>query len=226
MELAGDHTAAEVRSWMRSPSTAPDKMVFLTFDDGPDDVGSPQVLKILRDAGVKATFFVVGQKVSKAPQVLRQEVAEGHRIGLHSLTHDYKKLYPGRVADPSRIALEVDATLAKVRAEVGKDFSTTAWRYPGGHASWTGLGPADAELEARGLTWMDWNAVTGDAEPKKRRPTTVAGMVDLATEPINRDVPVVVLLAHDFAGNDMNFAALPEVMEAYADAGYAFGTLI
>ena len=115
--------------------------------------------------------------------------------------------------------------MAAVRAVLGADFSTTAWRYPGGHMSWKNMAASDAELAARGATWLDWNAMTGDAEPKKRRPTTEAAMVAMATEPIAAGEPVVVMLAHDSRGKDLTVASLPKIIDAYKAAGYGFGTL-
>ncbi len=66
------------------PST---RCVALTFDDGPDPVYTPQVLNVLRDYGVRATFFLVGQKVLLYPEIARQIADEGHVIGNHSYTH-------------------------------------------------------------------------------------------------------------------------------------------
>lgn len=222
---SGVYSTADVQAWVEDPTLAPGKLVFLTFDDGPNTSTSIKVLDLLKAAGVKATFFVVGNEVPSAPEVLKREVAEGHGIALHSLTHDYKKLYPGRSANAARVALEFDETMSAIRAVLGDDFTTTAWRYPGGHMSWKNMDAADAELEARGATWLDWNALTGDAEPKKRRPTSVGAMVSMATQPITQGVPVVVLLAHDSGGKDLTVASMPQIIDAYKAAGYGFGTL-
>jgi peptidoglycan/xylan/chitin deacetylase (PgdA/CDA1 family) len=70
--------------------------VALTFDDGPDPTTTRVVLGALRAAGAKATFFVVGQKAEKHPDVLREIVAEGHALGVHGYGHDrfYSLLAP------------------------------------------------------------------------------------------------------------------------------------
>ncbi|MDP2871886.1 MAG: polysaccharide deacetylase family protein [Bacillota bacterium] len=62
-------------------------LVALTFDDGPDPLYTPKVLRLLRQADVKATFFVVGSKVLAHPEIVAQIVADGHTIGNHSHTH-------------------------------------------------------------------------------------------------------------------------------------------
>lgn len=216
---------AEAQAWMSDPATAPGKVVFLTFDDGPNNVTTPRILDILAAADVDATFFVVGSEVPQAPEVLRKTVEQGNRIALHSVTHDYDKMYPGRSANAERAAQEFDGTLQAVRDVLGADFTTTAWRYPGGHMSWDNMDASDKALADRGATWVDWNALTGDAEPENRRPTTSDAMVSMATQPVTDGYKVVVLLAHDSPGKDLTVDSLPRIIEAYRAAGYTFATL-
>ena len=80
-----------------TPRTAgpPDKVIALTFDDGPDPVWTPQILAVLRKEHVPATFFVVGSQAIANPDLVRQTVADGNEIGIHTLTHpDLTKLPP------------------------------------------------------------------------------------------------------------------------------------
>lgn len=65
------------------------KAIALTFDDGPDPENTPRILEILREKQVKATFFVIGKKVEKYPELLHQIDREGHTIGNHSYSHHY-----------------------------------------------------------------------------------------------------------------------------------------
>lgn len=65
----------------------PDRTLALTFDDGPDPVWTPQILDVLRKHHVHATFFVVGSAAIDNPDLLRRITAEGHEIGVHTLTH-------------------------------------------------------------------------------------------------------------------------------------------
>lgn len=64
-----------------------EKIVALTFDDGPDDVFTPQVLDILKKYDVKATFFLIGEKVPYNKSIVKREKEEGHEIGNHTYTH-------------------------------------------------------------------------------------------------------------------------------------------
>lgn len=69
--------------------------VYLSFDDGPDPELSPRVLDLLREYGVKATFFVIAQKAEKYPQIIQRIQREGHGIGNHSLDHHYSPFFKG-----------------------------------------------------------------------------------------------------------------------------------
>jgi len=64
-----------------------ERLVSITFDDGPNPIYTPKILDILREKGVKATFFVVGRQVEKYPDVARRVVEEGHDIGNHTYSH-------------------------------------------------------------------------------------------------------------------------------------------
>ena len=64
-----------------------EKVVALTFDDGPDEVFTPQVLDILKKYDVKATFFLIGEKVQYNKKIVKREKEEGHEIGNHTFTH-------------------------------------------------------------------------------------------------------------------------------------------
>lgn len=61
--------------------------IIITFDDGPDPMYTPRVLDVLRAAGVKACFFVIGEKALKYPELIRKIVSEGHEIGSHGFKH-------------------------------------------------------------------------------------------------------------------------------------------
>ena len=64
-----------------------EKIVALTFDDGPDEVFTPQILDILKKYNIKATFYVIGEKVQYNKKIIRREYEEGHEIGNHTYTH-------------------------------------------------------------------------------------------------------------------------------------------
>lgn len=64
-----------------------ERVAALTFDDGPDAEMTPEVLAVLRRYGIRATFFLVGEKVDRYPEIVRQIVAEGHTVANHTYSH-------------------------------------------------------------------------------------------------------------------------------------------
>ncbi len=85
-----------IPSLRRTPGTfymvhTQNKVVALTFDDGPDPLFTGQVLDILKQQQVKATFFVLGQGAAENPGLVARIHAEGHEIGNHGFTHDYRQ---------------------------------------------------------------------------------------------------------------------------------------
>jgi len=89
--------------------------VALTFDDGPDPRTTPAVLDILEQHEAVATFFVVGHKVDKYPEVVRQIVARGHALGLHGYRHD--RLFA--LQPPARVAADIERTRDAVESACG-----------------------------------------------------------------------------------------------------------
>ena len=121
--------------------------VAVTFDDGPHPEGTPAVLEVLAEYGVKATFFVVGEQVVKRPELLRRIAADGHRIALHGYEH---ALHLRR----SREAMDEDFTRGIAAIEDAVDLTPVLHRPPYGIYSPWSLQNA----RARGLNPMLWSA--------------------------------------------------------------------
>ncbi len=81
--------------------TPQEKVIALTFDDGPWPISTVQVLDILKQNQIKATFFVTGQNVKNYPDLLKRESAEGHIIGNHTWHHRYQFLNPQAIPSPN-----------------------------------------------------------------------------------------------------------------------------
>jgi peptidoglycan/xylan/chitin deacetylase (PgdA/CDA1 family) len=139
--------------------------VTLTFDNGPDPVGTPLVLEVLRRHRLTATFFVLGRQLD-APgglDLARRVVSEGHRLGHHGYSHETPL---GLDRRPDAVALELERTQALLERV---DSGERLFRPFGGGGR---LGPhllsVDAArwLEARRFTCVLWNSVPGDwADP-------------------------------------------------------------
>jgi peptidoglycan/xylan/chitin deacetylase (PgdA/CDA1 family) len=92
--------------------------VALTFDDGPNDAATPQLLEVLARHGVRATFFAVGGFARQKPELVRQVVAAGHLLGNHTMTHPKLSIEPGRrvrqeLADCSALLEDITGTVVR-----------------------------------------------------------------------------------------------------------------
>lgn len=207
---------------------AGEKVVFLTFDDGVNTSITPLVLDVLKEKNVPATFFVVGGNLTEeiAP-IFKREIAEGHGVALHSQTHDYTHLYPGRVADVEAIRQEALDTQQACKNLLGDDFHSAVFRYPGGHMSWNEMEPADLMLEQNNIQWIDWNCLVGDAEPEGIRPTTAEEMMDFLKMTIKNagNPDVLVVLMHDAIGKNLTLETLPQIIDYFKAEGFKFGIL-
>ncbi len=85
MSLADLRAKYQSTFWLHGPSSK--REVALTFDDAPDDVYTPQILDALKREGVRATFFVVGNRIEAHPEIVQRMVEEGHILGNHSYNH-------------------------------------------------------------------------------------------------------------------------------------------
>jgi peptidoglycan/xylan/chitin deacetylase (PgdA/CDA1 family) len=98
----GRRRARQVADIVLSPlgsingSLRPSRTVALTFDDGPDPIVTPQLLDLLRDRDLRATFFVLMDRVDRYPELVRRMVAEGHEVALHADHHDRLTEIPAR----------------------------------------------------------------------------------------------------------------------------------
>ncbi|MER7417900.1 polysaccharide deacetylase family protein [Micromonospora peucetia] len=165
-------------------TTSGTSLVALTFDDGPDPQYTPQVLALLREHQVRATFCVVGENAQAHPDLIRAIAADGHTLCNHSWNHDVTL----GSKSPAAIQSDLLRTSAAIRAAV-PDAPVAYYRQPGG--AWTGqLVSVAHELDMIPLHWTvdpaDWE-VPGAS---RIAATVVAGVV-----------PGSVVLLHDAGGD-------------------------
>lgn len=202
-----------------------EKIVFLTFDDGPFTEYTEKILDILKENDAVGTFFVQGRNVTdKTGPILKRIIDEKSGIAMHSFTHDYEKMYPDKKGNADAIIEECNLTQEALKKQLGDDFKAQTWRYPGGHMSWKELDEADAKLKEQGVGWVDWNTLNGDAEPKARRATTVDQALGRVKESLEKapvkDVSVVLM--HDGKNKTVTTDSLPEIIKFYKDNNYKF----
>ena len=181
------------------------KLVALTFDDGPDIRYTPQVLEILKQYGVKATFFVVGTQIEKYPAVLQQMKDEGHTIGNHTYAHaNLPKLEGQALID------EIEKGDELIKEVLGE--TTRYFRAPYGAVS----DPLKALLRETGRELVGWTVDTRDwagTEPDE--------IVKIVQETVR---PNGIILMHSFGGRKGSLQntidALPAVIEYLQNEGY------
>ena len=182
--------------------------VFLTFDDGPSTVVTGKILDTLQEENIKATFFVVGERVYGRKEVLKRMVREGHTVGVHSQSHRYDEIY----ASAEALVGDVQACAKLIEETTG--VAPKVYRFPGG-----GRHEREEEiLQGLGYHIVWWNAVNGDAELTAPDAQTLAETALRTSKGKKR----VVLLMHDRADCAATAEALPAIIKAFREEGCVF----
>jgi len=179
--------------------------VYLTFDDGPSCY-TEDILDILDRYDVKATFFVVGKESDYAKELLRDIVARGHTLGMHSYSHKYADVYASLEA-----FAEDFVKLQEYLYEV-TGVESTVYRFPGGSSNT--VSDIDMEecagyLDSQGVRFFDWNISSGDGGSAV---LPVETLVENATKDIQSNRTSVILM-HDSAEKKTTVEALPVIIE-------------
>lgn len=187
--------------------------VVLTFDDGPAPPFTEQILDILAQRKISATFFLCGKNVERHPEIARRIVREGHTIGNHTHSHPF-------LCARSRkfIAWEIDWAQDAIERITG--VRPTLFRPPYG-ARWFGLMPI---LKERGLRMVMWSVAGFDWKYRTR------AIIKATTRKLH---PGAVILLHDGheqpppGGVDQSSTveALPAIIDAATRSGLAFAPI-
>jgi len=198
------------------PVTEPyygDKIIYLTFDDGPDPENTPLILDILKENNIKATFFVLGTEIEKYPDLLKRIYAEGHAIGNHSYNHIYQKLYQSANTYIEQLHHTDDAvkSILNVRPHIS--------RAPGGAAGNFTQAYWDV-LENQGYIEVGWNISSGDASNAKA--DQILNNIMHQTTKNGFLWSHATLLMHDGKGHTETVKALPHIINFYKEHGFDF----
>lgn len=181
------------------------RKVYLTFDDGPS-IYTNEILDILKEYNIKATFFVVGKEDAQYDEVYKRIVDEGHTLGMHSYSHKYNEIY----ASEKAFLDDIDKLQSFLEEKTGQKCIFS--RFPGGSSntvSSVDMNILISDLAKRGITYFDWNVSSGDA---------VAGyisskqIVSNCTDSLS-SYQTAVMLMHDSAERKTTVEALPELIE-------------
>lgn len=195
-----------------------EKICYLTFDDGPSVASTGQILDILKENNIKATFFVVYAEGEEAEALYKRIIAEGHTIGIHSASHDYDLIYSSVEAyltDFEKLSSHIEG-ITGVKPEI--------FRFPGGSINTYNsyiYQELIAEMLRRGYTYYDWNVSSGDASFSPTAKDKVVNNV--LSGSLKQDNAIVLM--HDSYGHTSTVEALPDIIQGLKNQGYSFAAL-
>lgn len=193
------------------------RVAYLTFDDGPSD-NTRKVLDILEKYNIKATFFMIAETITpERYDLVKEMMAEGHVVGIHTYSHNYRQIYA------SVEAYLNDFYLAYTRMYEVTGQQPTVFRFPGGSSNCFMKGikkEVIAEMQRRGFTYYDWQV---SAEDAVGNPTRRSIMRNVAKDFKRFRKPIILL--HDSSINSLTVQSLEDIIKLIKEEGYTFDTV-
>ncbi|WP_019121705.1 polysaccharide deacetylase family protein [Brevibacillus massiliensis] len=185
------------------------KVIALTFDDGPSPEYTPRMLDLLKKYDAKATFFVVGSRVNKYPELVRREITEGHEVANHTYNHKYfTRMTPDSIKKEIKLAEDAIVKATNLRPRL--------FRPPGGIYNETIINSAK-ELDYLVVMWS-WHQDTRDW----RNP----GVKRIVGKVLNNARKGDIVLFHDHGGKrEQTIKALEQILPELTRRGYSFVTV-
>ena len=181
------------------------KVVAMTFDDGPHPTHTPRLLKMLRDRNIKATFFLVGKNAKAYPAIVRQMVEEGHEIGNHTWTH-------GSLTSMSDDQIRNELKMSADAVYAASGYRPQTIRPP--------YGAINARVKQLMYTEFGYPTIMWSVDPQDwRKP----GVSVVTSRIVNAAHPGAILLAHDIHASTI--AAMPATFDQLLAKGYRFVTV-
>lgn len=180
------------------------RCVSLTFDDGPSSQRTSELLDILREFNVEATFFVVGKHAEQHPELLQRALSEGHVIGNHTYSHPLLFCFLA----PRRLRFEIEQGQETIERICG--FRPRYFRSPVGlrHPL------LNLYLKQAGLEYISWRIRSFDTLAKQ--PDTILERI------LRRLAPGDIILLHDNIAAGVTIEALPQLIRELKQRGYEF----
>lgn len=208
-ELESDEKPVIIESKIHYSGDGSKKLVSLTFDDGPETKFTQEILNILEEYNIKATFFVIGQNVEKYPEVLKEIREKGHEIGNHSWSHKY-------LPKVSKKTLENEILMTeKAIRDILGDYDPI-FRPPYGAIKKQGI----EQINSLGYHVVNWSVDTRDWAG-----TSKDQMMSYVKQQLT---PGGIILMHN-SGSLSSFQniteLLPEMIEWISEQGYEFTTV-
>ncbi len=200
-----DYATVEVSGAQNPEDIEGTRYVYLTFDDGPSTY-TDDILDILADYNVKATFFVCGKPDAKYTETYKRIVNEGHTLGMHSYSHKYSEIYS------SMDSFKSDLDKLRIFLYETTGVWSKYYRFPGGSSNTVTqvpIGDLIDYLDSSEVTFYDWNVSAGDDRSGATRDVIYSNIVN--------NIPKFkhcIVLMHDAADKKSTVDALPGIIEA------------
>ena len=187
------------------------KIIYLTFDDGPAGKVTTNILDILKEESVPATFFLIGNQIKGQENLVKRMYSEGHSLGLHSMSHNKGNLYSSN----ENFLKEMLSTQELINSVVG--IKPTILRFPFGcNNNCYRISQSMVDLlHENNLKIFDWNTDSGDGANPNYAPSKFV-------KNAKSDKDCVVLLMHCAYMSKNTAKALPSIIKYYKDNGYEF----
>lgn len=206
--------------WENILNAKGDKIAYLTFDDGPSS-NTIKVLDFLKANNIKATFFVIFHPDSD--DIYRRIVDEGHTLAVHSMTHNYSKIY----RNPNAFMRDIEELTSHLVKVTG--VKPNVFRFPGGsnnsisirYGGRNLMNQVIPKVEEMGYTYFDWNVDSRDAEKNLQSKEII---VQSVLEGFKNKTNAIILM-HDAAAKTTTVEALPEIIEGLRAQGFLFEKL-
>ena len=191
--------------------------IYLTFDDGPSN-NTGKILDILKQEDIKATFFLVNFNSSYNP-VVKRIYDEGHSIGIHSYTHNYKLIY----SSVSAYFEDLNKMNDKIKTITGSD--TKLLRFPGGSSNTISsfnkgiMTTLVKEVTNAGYHYFDWNVDSSDAWSARNSNDVYNNVINNLKNGTN------IVLMHDLSSNEKTVNVLEKIIKDAKEKGYIFANI-
>ena len=196
----------------------PEKIAYLTFDDGPTKYVTPKILDILDKTNVKANFFVLGKHVEEFPDILKREYDSGHFIANHGYSHNNSKLYKSK----NSFISEIQKTDIAISKAINQKYVCHLFRFPNGSSSHQ---YKDKKDEAKkylieiGYTYVDWNCLNNDSVRKYSHSELLNNL-----KKTSKNKTTLVILMHDTGDVNKTYDILEDSINYLKSQGYTFKT--
>lgn len=195
------------------------KVAYLTFDDGPSK-NTITILDTLKEHNIKATFFING---NYNKDIVQRIINEGHAIGNHTTSHNYKTIYASKDAFLNDFKSLEDnlANDFQIRPIImrfpGGSNNTVSHKYGGKNIMTEIIGM----MTDNGYKYFDWNVTSGDAD------STPATKEQIVNNVVNRskNLQTPIILMHDAASKTETAKAVPEIINQLKTQGFSFDKL-